>query len=271
MKEVQWFADLANFLVCGIIPDEFSSNQKKKLKRDCQDYYWDEPYLFRICTDGVIRQCVLDEEQNVILEACHSSPYGDHHGEARTAAKVLSCGLYWLTLYKDASDMVKRCDECQRAGGISKKNEMPLTTILEIDIVDVWGIDFMGPFVSSCGNTYILVAVDYVSKWVEDVSLPNNEGTSVKMVRSRGRGDISKGRGKPSRGRSKRTLPLALQRIISKKAIAGRGRQPEPFESSSYSPSRETSKGDSVQEQPAIQSQPQQPQGRNQLIDEPYS
>ncbi|XP_070034315.1 uncharacterized protein [Nicotiana tomentosiformis] len=80
---------------------------------------------------------------------------------------------------KDVSYLVKRCDECQRAGGISKKNEMPLTTILEIDIFDVWGIDFMSPFVSSCGNTYILVAVDYVSKWVEVVALPNNEARSV--------------------------------------------------------------------------------------------
>ncbi|XP_070046313.1 uncharacterized protein [Nicotiana tomentosiformis] len=106
----------------------------------------DEPYLFWICTNGVIRRCVPDEEQNVILEDCHSSPYGGHHGGARTVAKVLSCGFYWPTLYKDASDMVKRCDECQRASGISKKNEMPLTTILEIDIFDVWGIDFMGPF-----------------------------------------------------------------------------------------------------------------------------
>ena len=35
MKEVPWFTDLANFLVCGIIPDEFSSNQRNKLKRDC--------------------------------------------------------------------------------------------------------------------------------------------------------------------------------------------------------------------------------------------
>ncbi|XP_070044844.1 uncharacterized protein [Nicotiana tomentosiformis] len=71
MKEVPWFADLANFVVGGIIPDEFSSNQRKKLKRDCQDYYWDKPYLFRICADGVIRRCVLDEEQSDILEACH--------------------------------------------------------------------------------------------------------------------------------------------------------------------------------------------------------
>ncbi|XP_070050368.1 uncharacterized protein [Nicotiana tomentosiformis] len=126
----------------------------------------------------MIRRCVPEEEQVKILRACHSSPYGGHHGGARTAAKVLSCGFYWPTLYKDASDLVKRCDECKRAGGISKKNDMPLTT-LEIDIFDVWGIDFMGLFVSSCGNTYILVTVDYVSKWVEAVALPNNEARSV--------------------------------------------------------------------------------------------
>ncbi|XP_070047092.1 uncharacterized protein [Nicotiana tomentosiformis] len=167
MKEVPWFADLANLLVSGIIPDEFYSNQRNKLKRDCQDYYWDEPYLLQICTDGVIRRCVLEEHQGDILGAFHSSPYGGHHSGARTATKVLNCGFYWPTIYKDASDLVKRSVKCQRTGGISKKNEMPLTTILEIDIFDVWGFDFMGPFVSSYGNTYILVMVDYVSKWVE--------------------------------------------------------------------------------------------------------
>ncbi|XP_070050795.1 uncharacterized protein [Nicotiana tomentosiformis] len=75
--------------------------------------------------------------------------------------------------------LMRNKDSKARAGGISKKNEMPLTTILEIDIFDVWGIDFMGLFVSSCGNTNILVAVDYVSKWVEAIALPNNEVRSV--------------------------------------------------------------------------------------------
>ncbi|XP_070042597.1 uncharacterized protein [Nicotiana tomentosiformis] len=125
------------------------------------------------------KRCVPEEEKMNILDACHSSPYGGHHDGERSASKVLSCGFYWPTLYKDASELVKRCDECQRAGGISKKDEMPLTAIIEIDIFDVWGIDFMGPFVSSCGNTYILVIVDYVFKWVEAVALPNNKARSV--------------------------------------------------------------------------------------------
>ncbi|XP_070019581.1 uncharacterized protein [Nicotiana sylvestris] len=95
------------------------------------------------------------------------------------ATKVLSCGFYWPTLYKDASNLVKRCDECRRTGGNSNNNVIPLTTILKIDIFDVCGIDSMGPFVSSCGNTYILVDVAYVSKWIEVVDLTNNEARSV--------------------------------------------------------------------------------------------
>ncbi|XP_070045642.1 uncharacterized protein [Nicotiana tomentosiformis] len=123
MKEVPRFADLANFLVSGIITDELSSNQRKKLKRDYQDYYWNDPYLFRICTNGVIRRCVAEEEKGNILGDCYSSPYSGHNGGERTAAKDLSYGFYWPTLYKDTNNLVKICDECQRSGGISKKNE----------------------------------------------------------------------------------------------------------------------------------------------------
>ncbi|XP_070022513.1 uncharacterized protein [Nicotiana sylvestris] len=110
VNAMPWFADVANFLVTGIIPCDLSSSQRKKLKRDSLDFYWDESYLFKICTNGVIRRCVLEEEQLSILEACHSSPYCGHHSGVRTASKVLRVGFYWPTLYKDASEIVKRCD-----------------------------------------------------------------------------------------------------------------------------------------------------------------
>ena len=56
---------------------------------------------------------------------------------------------------------------------------MPLTNILEIELFDVWAIDFMGPFPPSFGNLYILVTVDYVSKWIEAVTLPTNDAKVV--------------------------------------------------------------------------------------------
>ena len=83
--------------------------------------------------------------------------------------KVFQSGFYWLSLFKDAQSMCRECDKFQRLGKISRRHMMPLNSILVVDLFDVWGIDFMGPFPSSLGYVYILVGVDYVSKWVEAV------------------------------------------------------------------------------------------------------
>ena len=64
-------------------------------------------------------------------------------------------------------------------GNISRRNEMPLQGILVVQIFYVWGIDFMGPFPSSFGNLYFLLAVDYVSKWVEAIAYPINDASIV--------------------------------------------------------------------------------------------
>ncbi|GJY83924.1 reverse transcriptase domain-containing protein [Tanacetum coccineum] len=68
---------------------------------------------------------------------------------------------------------------CQRQGKFSQRDEMPQNSIQVCEIFDVWGIDFMGPFPSSRGNKYILVAIDYLSKWVEDKALPTNDARVV--------------------------------------------------------------------------------------------
>src|SRR3954471_13763386 len=114
-----------------------------------------------------------------ILTHCHTLQAGGHHGAIRTAAKVLQSGFFWPTLFADAHDFVKRCNSCQRSGNISKRNEMPLNTILEVKIFDVWRVDFMGPFSSFGPNKYILVAVDYVSKWVEAMATPTHDARVV--------------------------------------------------------------------------------------------
>nr|GEZ87005.1 reverse transcriptase domain-containing protein [Tanacetum cinerariifolium] len=114
-----------------------------------------------------------------ILNACHSGPTGGHYGANYTAKKVFDSGFYWPTIYKDAFELVKRCDSCQRQGKISQKDEMLQNSIQIYEIFDVWGIDFMGPFPSSKGKKYILVAVDYLSKWVEAKALPMNDARVV--------------------------------------------------------------------------------------------
>nr|GFA86291.1 reverse transcriptase domain-containing protein [Tanacetum cinerariifolium] len=120
-----------------------------------------------------------------ILNACHSGPTGGHYGANYTAKKVFDLGFYWPSIYKDAFELVKCCDSCQRQGKISQKDEMPQNFIQICEIFDVWGINFMGPFPSSKGKKYILVAVDYLSKWVEAKALPTNDArVVVKFLKS---------------------------------------------------------------------------------------
>ena len=108
----------------------------------------------------MIQRCVHGKETAEILMACHNGPTGGHHGANFTAKKVFDSGFYWPMIYGDAHELVKSCDSCQRQGKISQKDEMPQNAIQVCEIFDVWGIDFMGPFPSSRGNKYILVAVD---------------------------------------------------------------------------------------------------------------
>nr|GFA27757.1 reverse transcriptase domain-containing protein [Tanacetum cinerariifolium] len=127
----------------------------------------------------VIRWCVHGKEALDILVACHNGPTGGHHGANLTAKKIFDFGFFWLTIYKDTHEFVKNCDSCQRQGKISQRDEMPQNSIQVCEIFDVWGIDFMGPFLSSQGNKYILVAVDYLLKWVEAKALPTNDARVV--------------------------------------------------------------------------------------------
>nr|GEY83888.1 hypothetical protein [Tanacetum cinerariifolium] len=98
------------------------------ITQDVKHYFWDDPFLFKIYADQVIRMCVHGQEAIDILKACHYGPTRGHHGSNYTAKK---------------------------------------------------GIDFMGSYPSSRGNKYILVVVDYLSKWVEAKALPTNDARVV--------------------------------------------------------------------------------------------
>ncbi|XP_074299123.1 uncharacterized protein LOC141630155 [Silene latifolia] len=124
--ENPWYADYANLILGDLLLHDLLYQQRKRFLHDVKQHFWDDPYLFKECVDGLYRRCIPQWETKAILEDCHSSSCGGHHGLSRTVAKV--------------------------------------------GVFDVWGINYQLPFPSSKGNRYILIVVDYVSKWVEVVA-----------------------------------------------------------------------------------------------------
>ena len=179
ITEAPWYADIANYLATGTIPFNYTKSDKNKFLSEVRNFFWDDPYLFKYCKDQIIRRCIPNHEISQVIQFCHSEACGGHFASRKTAAKIMQCGFYWPTLFKDTHIFCLNCDRCQRMGNISKRNMMPLNPILVIEIFDCWGIDFMGPFPPSFGYLYILVAVDYVSKWVEAIPCRNNDHRTV--------------------------------------------------------------------------------------------
>nr|GEW07702.1 reverse transcriptase domain-containing protein [Tanacetum cinerariifolium] len=134
-----WFADFTNYHARNFVVKGRSSQQKSKFFKDVKHYFWDDLFLFKICADQVIRRCVDGHGAIDILRACYYGPTGGHHGPNYTAKKVFDSGFYWPTIYRDAQDLVKSCDVCQRQGKISQRDEMPQNSIQVCEIFDVWG------------------------------------------------------------------------------------------------------------------------------------
>nr|GEV76985.1 reverse transcriptase domain-containing protein [Tanacetum cinerariifolium] len=84
-----WFTDFANYHAGNFIVKGMSSQQKNKFFKDVKHYFWDDPFLLKICADQVIRRCVHGKEALDILEACDNGPTGGHHGANLTTKRSL--------------------------------------------------------------------------------------------------------------------------------------------------------------------------------------
>ncbi|XP_059434389.1 uncharacterized protein LOC132167433, partial [Corylus avellana] len=164
-----------NYLVTGQLPQQWGQQDRSRFLSTVKHFFWDDPYLFKYCSYQIIRKCILEHDQSNVISFYHDHACRGHFSAKKTAAKILQCGFYWPTLFRDAHAYCTSCERCQKLGSISRRNMMPLSPILIVEIFDVWGIDFMGPFPNSFGYLYILVVVDYVSKWVKAVACKTND------------------------------------------------------------------------------------------------
>ena len=117
-------------------------------------------------------KCVDADEAKYILEEIHGGICGNHAGPRSLVNKAIRTSYFWPTMQGDALELVKKCEKCQRFGNMQRLPAERMTAITSPWPFSQWGIDIVGPLPIGKGQVrFLLVAIDYFTKWVEAEAL----------------------------------------------------------------------------------------------------
>lgn len=156
--------------------------RKKLVAQEATDYELIGDQLYKRGRDGVLRLCVPKEKYLDVLKHAHAGISGGHFSATITAKTVMWFGLWWPTLHLDAEWLVARCEECQKFKPPRVMDSMPLKPIMSARAFAKWGIDFVGsikPPARGSRAQYVIVAIDYLTKWVEAKATPKNDARTT--------------------------------------------------------------------------------------------
>ena len=169
VEKAPWYAHIANYLATGELPIGWKAQDKKFFFAKIHSYYWEKPFLYKYCADQIIKRCVPEEEQPGILSHCHEKPVDATLFPRKLLGRCSSLDFTGPLFSRMPIPCARNATNDRDWVKFSCRHIMPLNPILVVDLFGVWAINFMGPFPSSFGHLYILVGVDYVSKWVEAI------------------------------------------------------------------------------------------------------
>ncbi|KAI5328089.1 hypothetical protein L3X38_027485 [Prunus dulcis] len=159
-----------DFLTNSTLP--FNKSQARKLRYRSARYTVINNVLYKLGYTMPYLKCITIEEGDYVLREIHGGVCGDHSRSRSLAHKAFRQGYYQPTMHQDANTLVKRCDKCQRFGNIPNIPAEPLTLIVSPWPFTQYGLDLIGPMSQGKGQVkYVVVAVDYFTKWVEAEAL----------------------------------------------------------------------------------------------------
>jgi hypothetical protein len=112
MIEETWMQPYLTYMINKKLPED--AVEAKRITRRSKAFVVLEGKLYKRSITGVLQRCVTPQEGQVILKDIHAEVCGHHASSRAIAAKAFRAGFYWLTAIKDAKDIVRKCEACQR-------------------------------------------------------------------------------------------------------------------------------------------------------------
>ena len=166
MSELSWMDPIWDYLVDGTLPSD--PKEASELRTRLARFTIHRGTLYKRGFSAPILKCMGKEDANYVLREVHEGICGNHIGARSLAVKTLIQGYYWPTILKDATELVKKCKICQEHAQISHLPSKLLTSITSPWPFQQWGLDLLGPLPVGKGQCrFIVVGVDYFTKWVE--------------------------------------------------------------------------------------------------------
>ncbi|KAK8942837.1 hypothetical protein KSP39_PZI008806 [Platanthera zijinensis] len=160
-----WMDPFVTFLTTGEYPTGMDG---RKLKYKSAYYLMRDGQLYRKTLSGMLARCVGEREVPKILEEVHSGECGSHSGSRTLEGRIVRQGYFWPTLGLDAAKFTKECHKCQLFAPLQLQPAQRLRSITAPWPFAIWGMDLVGPFPQASGQRrFLLVMIDYFSKWLE--------------------------------------------------------------------------------------------------------
>ncbi|KAK8951092.1 hypothetical protein KSP39_PZI003623 [Platanthera zijinensis] len=178
-QQRSWMDPFTTYLTTGRLPE--GELEKKQVRYKSAYYLLKEGILYRKTLSGLLARCVSEKEVARVLEEIHSGECGSHSGSRTLEGRVLRQGYFWPALRKDAEEFARKCRKCQEFAPLQLLPAQRLRTITAPWPFAIWGLDLVGPFPQASGQRrFLLVMVDYFSKWLEVKALAKVTSQVVK-------------------------------------------------------------------------------------------
>nr|XP_043619932.1 uncharacterized protein LOC122591751 [Erigeron canadensis] len=173
-----WMSPIVEYLTSGILPED--RDQARKIRVKAPHYVLREEGLYRKSYMGPLLRCIGPRQAVKVIREIHHGACGLHSGARMVVAKIITMGYYWPSMHRDTVAEIQKCDSCQIHAATPKapKNEL-------IPVTSAWpfsklGIDIVGPFPPASGKVkFLVVAIDYFTKWVEAKPLATISGKNM--------------------------------------------------------------------------------------------